>query len=212
MTTCVSSGPRRRRRPPALRLLAAALSAAAAAAGPANAEPLSLHLDPALSSLAFTVSRPGETVEGKAPAFSGELRVDPEHPEQGASVLLRVEAASLETGNGIRDRTMRKSHLEVGTFPQIVFQSTAVLLQDKRGPLRPGTPRQATVEGRLDLHGVARTIRIPVLLRYDGASLAADGEVAFALSDHKIAIPRFLWMVLDDKVTVRFHVVTGKAG
>jgi len=67
MTTCVSSGPRRRRRPPALRLLAAALSAAAAAAGPANAEPLSLHLDPALSSLAFTVSRPGETVEGRLP-------------------------------------------------------------------------------------------------------------------------------------------------
>jgi polyisoprenoid-binding protein YceI len=195
-----------------LRMLAAVLTTAAALAGPAVAGPLSLRLDPALSSLTFTISRPGETVEGKAPAFSGEVRVDPEHPDQGASVILRVEAASLDTGNGIRDRKMRKSHLEVETYPQIVFQSTVVSFQDPPGPLRQGAERHATVEGRLDLHGVARTIRIPVLLRYDGASLAADGEITFALSDHAIPIPRILWIVLDDKVTIRFHAVTGKAG
>jgi polyisoprenoid-binding protein YceI len=212
MTSHADSGPRRRRPPSVLRLLAAGLATAVAAAGPLVADPLSLRIDPARSSLTFTISRPGETVEGKAPGFSGEVRVEPEHPEQGASVLLRVEAASLDTGNGIRDKKMRKSHLEVATFPQIVFQSTSVSFQDPQGPLRPGAERQAMVEGRLDLHGVARTVRIPVRLRYDGASLAADGEVAFALSDHKIPIPRFLWIELDDKVTIRFHVVTGKAG
>jgi hypothetical protein len=55
------------------------------------------------------------------------------------------------------------------------------------------------------LHGVEREILFPVTIRYDHASLAADGELSFALTDHDIPIPRFLWLVLDDEVRVRFH-------
>lgn len=206
--------PDRRSRSTPARVLAVALMAAPWVLAPAaSAKPLTLRLDPGLSSLTFVVSRSGETVEGTAPGFTGEVHVDPERPNEGASVVLRLDAASLDTGNGLRDRKMRRTHLEVAAYPEIVFESTAVTMQDAPSePLGPGRPRQAIVEGRLELHGVARTLRIPVVLRYDGGSLGADGEVAFALSDHAIPIPRFLWFVLDDKVTVKFHLVAGKAG
>jgi polyisoprenoid-binding protein YceI len=177
----------------------------------AGAAPRVLAIDPSRSTVGFSVSRPHETVPGTAPGLAGEVHVDPENPGAGASVVLRVVAASLETGNRLRDRTMRGSHLEVETYPEIRFTSTAIHLDpgEPAGPLSAGEARKAIVEGRLALHGVERPLRIPVVIRYDNGALSADGEIAFKLSDHAIPIPKFLWLALDDLVTVRFHLIAG---
>jgi polyisoprenoid-binding protein YceI len=183
----------------------------------AVAAPRVLAIDPARSTLGFSVSRPHETIPGTAPGLAGEVHLDPDNPAAGASVVLRVVAASLETGNRLRDRTMRGSHLEVETYPEIRFTSTAITLDPGAsgapgppgGPLRAGESRKAIVEGRLALHGVERPLRIPVVLRYDNGAFSADGEIAFKLSDHAIPIPKFLWLVLDDLVTVQFHLIAG---
>jgi polyisoprenoid-binding protein YceI len=157
------------------------------------------------SKLGFTVTRPGEVVEGTATQFSGMVRVDPEHPDREGSVTLEVDAATMVTGNRLRDRTMRNSHLETETYPIIRFESTSA--KTTAEPLRPGEKRPVEVEGRLLLHGVTRSVKIPVTLGYDGALLTADGNVSFTLSEFSIPIPKLLWFVLDDKVTVTFHAV-----
>jgi polyisoprenoid-binding protein YceI len=187
-------------------LAAAAVALLALAAAEA---PRPLRIDRDRSVLEFTISRPGETIEGRAGEFSGEVLFDRERPDRSA-VRLRVRAASLETGNGLRDRKMRKSHLEVESFPEIVFQSTSIRLggdgKAVPGPrAAPGDARRALVEGTLSLHGVERSILFPVTIRYDTGSLTAEGELDLKLSDHGIPIPRFLWIVLDNAVTVRFH-------
>jgi polyisoprenoid-binding protein YceI len=169
----------------------------APAVRPAAATVVRLAIDPAASSLTFTVSRPGETVEGSAAEFSGEVRYDPGDPAR-SEVTLTVRAASMRTGNRIRDRRMRGIHLEVGKHPEIVFRSTAIRVGE--------AGRKALLEGILDLHGVERTILFPAAIRYDNGSLAAEGELVLRLSDHGIPIPRFLWMVLDDEVRVRFRL------
>ena len=193
------------RRAPWLLALAAACVAAAPAA--VESRPASLRLDPAKSSLQFTVSRPGEVVEGTAPEFAGEATLDPAHPAAGSSVVLRVVASSLVTGNRMRDRKMRNSHLEVERFPEIVFRSTSIQMPEGGGALRPGETRKALVEGTLSLHGIDRTILFPASIRYDNGSLSAEGELRLRLTDHGIPIPRFLWMVLNDEVVVRFRFV-----
>lgn len=189
-----------------IRLLAAAVALLALAADEA---PPSMRIDPARSVLGFTISRPGETIEGTVGEFSGEVVFDPGRPDRSA-VRLQVRAASLATGNGLRDRKMRKSCLEVERFPDIVFQSTSIRLAGdgsagSERPLAPGAGRRALVEGTLGLHGVERSILFPVAIRYDTGSLTAEGELDLKLSDHGIPIPRFLWMVLDDAVRVRFR-------
>ena len=103
-------------------LLALAAMCAPAAQAAAEAHPASLRLDPAKSSLQFTVSRPGEVVEGQAPEFTGEVTLDPAHPAQGPAVVLRVVARSMVTGNRLRDRKMRNAHLEAERFPEILFR------------------------------------------------------------------------------------------
>jgi hypothetical protein len=56
-----------------------------------------------------------------------------------------------------------------------------------------------------------RPLRIVVAIGYHEGLLTAGGDVAFTLSELAIPIPRILWIVLDDKVTVRFHAVTTRS-
>ncbi len=182
---------------------------AAAAIGAAQPAARSMPIDSARSELRFTISRPGETIDGQAHAFSGEVRFDPGHPEADGSVTLTVRADSLDTGNRVRDHKMRGSHLEVERFPAIGFRSTSIHFSEAGGaaPAAGGMPRRALVEGIVTLHGVDRSILFPAMIRYDNDSLAAEGEFAIRLTDHAIAIPRFLWIVLDDEVKVHFRFV-----
>lgn len=162
---------------------------------------VALPLDPAASRLTFTIHRPGESIEGTAGRFEGEVRLDPSDLSRGASVVLRVEAVSLETGNRMRDGKMRKAHLEVERFPEIVFRSTSIQVKE----------RKALVEGTLALHGVERSLIVPVAIRYDNGLFTAEGSVTLTYSDYGIPIPRFLWLVMDDAIEVRFRFVAGPA-
>jgi polyisoprenoid-binding protein YceI len=217
--------------PPVLALLLTAISAATepGSAGPAAAGPATLAIDTARSALDFSIHRRGETIEGHAHEFAGEVAFDAARPEDRPSVSLRVVAASLETGNRVRDHKMRGSHLEAERFPEITFRSTSIRLSAASpeagpsgvsgpapaapaSPLRPGESRRALVEGILGLHGVERTMLIPATIRYDNGSLTAEGEATLSLTDHSIPIPRFLWIVLDDEVKVRFRFVASPKG
>jgi polyisoprenoid-binding protein YceI len=195
-------------------VLVALLGGVALVPGVLARVPRVLRFDHQKSALTFTIHRPGETIEGSAREFSGEVALDPERPAEGSSVELTVRSASLETGNRIRDRKMRSSHLEAERFPEIRFRSTSVRMSSgggdhPGGPLVSGEERKALVEGQLTLHGVERTMLFPVSIRYDGASLTAEGTLVLSLTDHGIPIPRFLWIVLDDEVKVRFRFVAG---
>jgi len=197
-------------------MLAGLLSAAAA---PPPGAPVTLLIHPETSSLTFTIHRTGETIEGAAHEFTGEVGFDPADLSTGSSVVLRVTAASLETGNRMRDRKMRNTHLEADRFPEIVFKSTSIKIgperegaaptpaQGARGSAQGGRQRKALVEGVLSLHGVDRTLMVPAAIRYDSGLLTVEGSVALTYSDYGIPIPRFLWLVMEDDIKVRFRFV-----
>lgn len=197
----------------------AAPAVRAAASGPL-AGPVRLVLDKAASSLTFTIHRPGESIDGTAPQFGGEVVLDPAGLSEGGTVVLRVAAASLETGNRLRDGKMRRSHLEVDRFPEIVFRSSSIRVGPERersgagrapAPAAGSAARKALVEGALGLHGVERGLLVPAAIRYDNGILTAEGSVTLTYSDYGIPIPRFLWLVMDDEIVVRFRFVAGPA-
>jgi polyisoprenoid-binding protein YceI len=195
----------------ALALLVLAGLGSAAAAQPRGG-PLTLAIDPKASSLTFTIHRPGETIDGTAREFGGEVVFNPGDLSAESSVVLRVVAASLETGNRMRDRKMRNTHLEVARFPEIVFQSTSIKVAPVREETAQGAPqRKAIVEGVLRLHGVDRSLMVPAAIRYDNGTLTAEGSVNLTYSDHAIPIPRFLWLVMEDDIKVRFRFVASAA-
>ena len=79
------------------------------------------------------------------------------------------------------------------------------------GPSAGGPQRKALVEGVLSLHGADRTIVVPATIRYDNGTLTAEGSVDLTYSDYSIAIPRFLWLVMEDDIKVRFRFVAAAA-
>jgi polyisoprenoid-binding protein YceI len=66
--------------------------------------------------------------------------------------------------------------------------------------------RDVTIRGALTLHGVTRELAVPVRVREDGALVRLEGERPLRMSDYGIPIPTFLFLAVEDQVTMRFQV------
>ncbi|MCW2677193.1 MAG: hypothetical protein JWR70_2233 [Modestobacter sp.] len=114
-------------------------------------------IDPEHSTIAVTGQHLGlSKIHGRFARFSGELLVA--DPLERSGCEARIEAASIDTGNGQRDDHLRSADfLDVDRCPEIRYRSTAV---------EPAGPGRWTVHGRLDLAGTSRDV--PLEVRYGG--------------------------------------------
>lgn len=106
-------------------------------------------IDPMHSSVAATAQHLGiSSVHGRFTEFSG--RIDVAEESAKSSVEAVISAASIDTGNGMRDGHLKsEDFLNVEKFPQITYRSTAVEVA--------GSDRW-TVRGELSLHGIVRDV------------------------------------------------------
>lgn len=155
----------------------------------------------------FESKAPLETVTGTTDKVSGTMTLDPADLGAGVSAAISVEAASIKTGNGIRDGHMRDNHLQVKEHPEIKFTLNNFALD---GALPPGVAKTYTVAGEFSLHGVTRTISVPVEVTYIPSEaekkIRVVGHFSVSLADYNIPRPQFLIMRLDDvqRITVDF--------
>jgi polyisoprenoid-binding protein YceI len=119
----------------------------------AAAEPAVYKVDPNHSSVGFTIRHFVSNVPGRFRDFHGIVKYDRQNPA-ASSVEFTVQAASINTDNEDRDNHLRSADFfDVQKFPTLTFTSTKV------------APRDANtldVTGDLTLHGVTRTVTIPV--------------------------------------------------
>ncbi|RDG34752.1 YceI family protein [Streptomyces corynorhini] len=109
-------------------------------------------IDPAHSTVGAVAQHLGiSSVRGRFTEFSGRIEIG----EAGADsaqgrVDAVINAATIDTGNGLRDKHLRSADfLDVERFPEIRYSSTG---------LTPAGPDRWKVHGRLSLHGVVRDI------------------------------------------------------
>jgi polyisoprenoid-binding protein YceI len=159
------------------------------------------------SEVVFTSKAPMESFDGRTGHVGGHVRFDPGALVGPLDLRVEVDLASLDTGIGKRNEHMRERHLQTGIYPLAVFTGRAVT-KAATAALAPGQPVAVTVEGTLDLHGVARplTVEATVTLGPDGA-LRVDTAFPVKLSDHAIDRPQFLVMKLADEQQVRVQLV-----
>jgi len=174
----------------------------------AQADPITFIVSGGEGNLIQFQSRaPLETVTGTTNRVSGTITLDPADLTSGISAVIVVDAASIKTGNGIRDSHMRDNHLETKQYPEIRFTLDTLALP---GSLAPGAPQKFMALGEFFLHGVTRTISVPVEVTYSdtGAQkrLRITGSFAVGLSEYNIPRPQFLIMRLDEiqQITVDF--------
>jgi polyisoprenoid-binding protein YceI len=184
-----------------LLVLGWAQSAPACELPPASNPRFLLRVDDSRSAVAFDAKAFLHSFTGRTSRIRGTVALaDPESPD-GAAACFRIDAASLETGNGTRDAIMRDDHLETQRFPSIAFDLTQV-----ERARRTADGWEFLARGALTLRDVARQTQFVVRARRDGNGVRLTGEVPVKMTDHGVPVPKFLFLTVEDPVLVRFDV------
>ena len=134
-------------------------------------------------------------------SFAGleaDVRFDPDDIGRGA-IVASVDASTIDTGVGIRDRHLRKrDYFDVERYPRIRMESLAI----ERGA---GDTHNGTF--LLDIKGVHRKVSVPFTfaMRDDGGTFA--GSFAINRRDYRIGTSS---LILSDDVTVHVTVVVSR--
>ena len=117
-------------------------------------------VDKSHSEATFQVRHLMGRVRGRFTDFEGTIQADQENPAR-SSVTVTIQAASIDTSQPDRDVHLRSADFfKVEEFPTLTFQSTSV---------SPAGPDTYTVVGDLTIHGVTRSIAVPITFLGTGA-------------------------------------------
>jgi len=143
-------------------------------ATPAVAGEQVVTLDPAASSVRFTLGATLHTVHGTIPLERGELRLDPDAHSLTGEVV--ADAARAETGNGSRDKKMHRKVLRTGEHPIAVLR-----VMGFEGDLAPSGTSRITLRGEMVLLEKAHEVEIPaeVTITGDRVDVHATFEVPY---------------------------------
>ena len=138
------------------------------------AEQVKVTLDPAHSTVEWTLDATMHTVHGTFKLRSGTIIFDPATGVGNGEFV--IDATSAETGNSSRDKTMHKEVLETKRYPEITFLPKRVL-----GKLPPEGNFTLQVEGAFHIHGATHevTLTIPVQRTGDTVQLSSDFVVPY---------------------------------
>jgi polyisoprenoid-binding protein YceI len=113
---------------------------------PANAQQLSVTLDPATTQINFTLAATLHTVHGTFKLKSGQLQWDASTGRATGSIV--IDATSGNTDNTSRDKNMHAQVLESAKFPEITFTPSEI-----KGTLNKAGQSQLTATGIIRVHG-----------------------------------------------------------
>jgi polyisoprenoid-binding protein YceI len=168
-----------------------------------TAGPVEIEINPAKSTVRFTLGSLLHTVHGSFKVKGGAVRYD---PGSGlASGQIAVDVKTGETGDAARDRQMHESVLESNRFPEAVFSPDHL-----QGRLASKADSQLEVHGTLRLHGAEHEMTIPVNVKVQDHLITATAKfvipyVAWGLKDPSNPILR-----VDQTVKVEV-AITGQA-
>jgi polyisoprenoid-binding protein YceI len=129
----------------------ALIAAALAAIGPAHAADYVIDTAKAHASINFRIKHLGFSwLTGRFDEFAGTFSFDEANPE-ASKVRVEIDTDSINTNHAERDKHLRgKDFLDTARFPKAVFESTSIKADGD----------EATITGKLTLHGVTKDVLI----------------------------------------------------
>jgi polyisoprenoid-binding protein YceI len=127
---------------------------AALATTAATAQDTVLQLDPANTSVKFTLGDVLHTVRGSFQLKQGTLQFDPVSGKVSGQIV--VDAKSGDSANGMRDRKMHREILESERYPKITFRPDQI-----KGTVAPQGKSKVQVRGIFSIHGTDHEITVP---------------------------------------------------
>lgn len=167
----------------------------AAATGAAFPQQTNLQLDPAKTSVKFTLDAALHTVHGTFRTKPGTLQFDPSSGRAAGEIL--VDAKSGETGNGMRDRKMHKDVIESDSYPEISFRPDRV-----EGEVANSGKSSVKVHGTFRIHGLDRQIEVPAQIEMTGDHWTADVHFTVPYEKWGMKNPSTLFLRVSDSVEI----------
>jgi polyisoprenoid-binding protein YceI len=155
----------------------------------------SLALDPALSSVKFTLGDVLHTVHGTFQLKSGQLRLDATSGKLSGEIV--VNARSGDSGSGMRDRKMHKEVLESERYPEISFRPDRV-----EGKVASEGKSSVKVHGVFSIHGVDREITVPAEVEMSAGHWTATVHFTIPYEKWGMKNPSTLFLRVSDSVEI----------
>jgi polyisoprenoid-binding protein YceI len=162
--------------------------------GLAAAQDADYRVDPAQSSVKFTLGDVLHTVRGSFKLKQGDLQVEPDGKVSGQVV---VDAGSGDSGSGMRDRKMHKEVLESTRYPEIKFRPDRI-----DGVVASSGKSSVLIHGMFNIHGTDREITVPALVETGGEQWTATVHFTVPYEKWGMKNPSTLFLRVSDTVEI----------
>jgi polyisoprenoid-binding protein YceI len=133
-----------------------------------------------------------KTAVGRTPSVDGTMTI------AGGNVTATAVTAQMQdlsSNRAARDNYIHEHGIESDKFPTSKFVLTSPIMLPALAPCEKVNVRAT---GKLTLHGVTKTITVPLEAQWDGTKISAVGNAPIVLADYKIEPPKTSVVTTDD--------------
>ena len=157
------------------------------------------------------LSAPSDAV-GRTSSVHGDVTIAASGSTYSVTaVSITVDVNTLTSDRSMRDQRVHRMGLESDRYPTASFVlSTPITVPADAGN---GQAFQISATGRLTLHGVTRTVTIPIDARLSGSQIELVGSITFPFSDFGMTPPSIGGFVsVQDNATMEFQLKLARSG
>jgi len=142
------------------------------------------------------------TAVGRTPNVTGTLTLD---GTKITAVDVAADLTTLQSDDQRRDRQLGEPAIQTGQFPQATFKLTSPI--DLGSAPANGQTMTATATGELTLHGVTKTVQVPIQAQLSGDVVTVVGSIPIAFADYSIQPPTsFAILSVEDHGTMELQL------
>ena len=167
----------------------------AALGSAATAQDAAFQLDPAQTSVKFTLGDVLHTVRGTFQLRRGALHFEPASGKISGEIV--VDAGSGESGSGMRDRKMHKEVLESSRYPDIAFHPDRI-----EGPVASQGKSAVKIHGMFSIHGADHEITVPAEVEMSSDHWTATVHFTVPYAKWGMKNPSTLFLRVNDSVEI----------
>jgi polyisoprenoid-binding protein YceI len=146
------------------------------------------------------------TATGRTTSVEGSFNVD------GSNVTaahVTVDMTTLQSDKSGRDGALKTHGIETTKFPTATFTLTEPLVLPQ---ITPGKVTTVRARGKLTLHGVTKSVSVPVNLKLTKTNVVVQAALPIAMADYAIKPPSIAGIVsVDDHGSLEMLISLAKA-
>ena len=167
---------------------------------PLAAAESTVELDPAHTTINFTLADVLHTVHGTFKLKRGSITFDSSTGKASGEIV--VDVASGNSGNGGRDKRMHKEILESARYPEAIFTADRV-----SGELVPHGASELDVHGAFQIHGASHEMTLHFRADVSGSEVASSTGFMIPYVQWGMKNPSNFLLRVSDKVEMNIQAV-----